>query len=84
MGSFADLGEVGAGTEVKVLSIGLQVAALVGASMVKAKPIIGAVLMAVAAIGFLLIIGFNFFNLIPVVLLGLGALLGFLGFQEDA
>jgi membrane protease subunit (stomatin/prohibitin family) len=31
-----------------------------------------------------LILGFNFFSLIPIVLLGLGALLGFLGSQDDA
>ena len=52
--------------------------------MVKAKPVIGAALMAIAAIGFVLILGFNFFSLIPVVLLGIGALLGFLGMQENA
>jgi len=75
-------GAEGAGL-VKLLSIGLPVAALIGAGMVKAKPVIGAVLMAIAAIGFVLILGFNFFSLIPVVLLGLGALLGFLGSQED-
>jgi hypothetical protein len=79
LGSLAE----GAGL-LKLLSIALPVAALSGAGMVKAKPIIGAVLMAIAAIGFVLILGFNFFSLIPVVLLGLGALLGFLGSQEDA
>jgi len=76
-------GVEGAGL-LKLLSIALPVAALSGAGMVKAKPIIGAVLMAIAAIGFVLILGFNFFSLIPVVLLGLGALFGFLGSQEDA
>jgi hypothetical protein len=84
LGSLADAGQAGAGAGVKLLSIGLPVAGLVGAGMVKAKPVIGAALMAIAAIGFLLILGFNFFSLIPVVLLGLGALLGFLGMQEDA
>jgi len=79
LGSLAE----GAGP-LKLLSIALPVAALSGAGMVKAKPIIGAVLMAIAAIGFVLILGFNFFSLIPVVLLGLGALFGFLGSQEDA
>ena len=67
----------------KFLSIGLPIAALVGAGMVTAKPVIGATLMAIAAMGFVLILGFNFFSLIPVVLLGLGALLGFLGSQES-
>ena len=76
-------GAEGAGL-VKLLSIALPVGALIGAGMVKAKPGIGAALMAIGAIGFVLILGFNFFSLIPVVLLGLGALLGFLGMQEDA
>jgi hypothetical protein len=69
---------------VKLVSIALPIAALIGAGMVQAKPVIGAALMAIGAIGFVLILGFNFFSLIPVVLLGLGALLGFLGMQEDA
>jgi hypothetical protein len=30
------------------------------------------------------ILAFSFFSLVPVVLPGLGALLGFLGMQEDA
>ncbi len=68
----------------KLLSLALPIAALVGAGMVKAKPGIGAALMAVAALGFVLILGFNFFSLIPTVLLGIGALLGFMGSQEDA
>ena len=86
IGSF--FGAIGAdqqGTSMaKLVSIALPVAALIGAGMVKAKPVIGAALMAVGAIGFVLILGFNFFTLIPVVLLGLGAILGFLGMQEDA
>lgn len=69
---------------VKLVSIALPIAALIGAGMVKTKPVIGATLMAIGAIGFVLILGFNFFSLIPVVLLGLGALLGFLGMQEAA
>lgn len=69
---------------VMLVSIALPLAALIGAGMVKAKPAIGAALMAIGAIGFVLILGFNFFSLIPVVLLGLGALLGFLGMQENA
>jgi len=83
-GSLADAGQAGAGTGLKVLSLGLPIAALVGAGMVMAKPIIGAVLMGISAIVLVLMLGFNFFSLIPVVLLGLGALLGFLGSQEDA
>lgn len=83
LGSLASMGQAGSGTGVKLLSIGLPIAALIGAGMVKAKPVVGAALMTITAIGFVLILGFNFFSLIPVVLLGLGALLGFLGFQED-
>ena len=84
LGSLADAGQAGAGLGAKLLSLALPIAALVGAGMVKAKPVPGAALMAVAAIGFVLVLGFNFFSLIPTVLLGVGALLGFMGSQEDA
>lgn len=83
LGSLADVGEAGSGMGMKLLSIGLPIAGLFGAGIVKAKPIIGAALMAIAAVGFVWVLGFNFFSLIPVLLLGLGALLGFLGVQED-
>ncbi len=84
LGSLADASQAGSGAVFKLLSIGLPVAALVGGGMVKAKPVVGAALMAIAAIGIVLILGFNFFSLIPVVLLGVGAFLGFLGMQEDS
>jgi len=83
IGSMADVGEAGAGATLKILSLGLPIAALIGAGIVITKPIIGAALMGVAAVGLVLILGFNFFSLFPVVLLGLGALLGFLGSQQD-
>jgi zinc-ribbon domain len=84
LGSLADVGQSGAGAVLKILSLGLPIAALVGAGVVLAKPIIGAALMAIAALVLVLILGFNFFSLIPVVLLGLAAVLGFLGSQDDA
>jgi len=83
IGSMADVGEAGAGAILKILSLGLPIAALIGAGIVITKPIIGAALMGLAAVGLVLILGFNFFSLLPVVLLGLGALLGFLGSQQD-
>jgi hypothetical protein len=83
LGSIADVVEAGAGTFLKFLSLGLPIAVLVGAGIVINKPINGTVLMGLAAVGLLLILGFNFFTLFPVVLLGLGALLGFLGSQQD-
>jgi len=83
IGSMADVGEAGAGATLKILSLGLPIAALIGAGIVITKPIIGAALMGLAAVGLVLFLGFNFFSLLPVVLLGLGALLGFLGSQQD-
>ena len=77
------LGSVGGSVVLKMLSVGLPVAALIGAGIVKANPSIGAALMGIVAIALVLILGFNLFTLIPVVLLGLGAFLGFLGLQED-
>lgn len=83
LGIIADLDNSGSGAPFKAISIGLPVAALVGAGMVKAKPLIGAGLLAVSAISLVLLLGFNFLSLIPVVLLGVAALLGFLGAQES-
>jgi hypothetical protein len=60
LGSLADVGEAGAGAGLKIVSLGLPIAALVGAGMVMAKPIIGAALMGIAAVGLVLILGFNF------------------------
>jgi len=78
------IGSLASSEALKLLSIGIPIAALVGAGMVIAKPVIGAALMAIAAIAFVWIMGFNFFSFIPVVLLGVGALLGFLGMQNSA
>ena len=82
LGSLADAGEAGAGSGMKIVSIGVPILALVGAGMVMAKPVIGAVLMGASAVVVVLLLGFNFFSLIPVVLLGVGALLAFLGARE--
>lgn len=84
IGSIADAGKAGTGMELKALSLGVPIIALIGAGMVITKPIIGASLQALAAVGLMLVLGFNFFSLIPVVLLGVGALLGFLGSKEAA
>jgi hypothetical protein len=84
LGSISNAVGANGGAGLKVVSMGLPVMALVGAGMVMAKPFVGAVLMAIAAVGFVLILGFNFFSLVPVVLLGLGALLGFLGSRDSA
>lgn len=82
LGSIVGAGDSGSGIVLQILSVGLPVAALVGAGMVMSKPIIGAALMGIAALVLILILGFNFFSLIPVILLGLGALLGFFGSRE--
>lgn len=82
LGSMADAAQSGAGTSLQVFSMGVPVAALAGAGMVIAKPVIGASLMALAAVVLVLVLGLNFFTMIPVVLLGLGALLGFLGSND--
>lgn len=82
VGSFLSSAGAQEGGIMKLLSVGLPIAALVGAGMVKARPAAGALLMGGSAIALIAILGFNFFSLIPVVLLGLGALLGIMGAQE--
>jgi hypothetical protein len=63
----------------EVLSIALPIVALIGAGIVMAMPMIGSALMALVAIALVFITDFNFIALIPVILLVIGALLGFLG-----
>ncbi len=82
LGSMANAGQAGSGSTLKMLSIGVPIFALVGAGMVMARPIIGATLMAGSAIIFVIVVGFNFISLVPVVLLGIGAFLGFFSTKE--
>lgn len=78
------LGNLGDVMVLKIVSVGLPIAGLVGAGMVKSRTVVGAILMGITAVGFLLILGFNFFTFFPVILLGLAAVLGFLGYQQEA
>lgn len=66
------------------LSVVLPIVALIGAGLVMAQPVLGASLMGVAAIAFVIIVGFTFFSMIPVILLGIGALLGYLESQNES
>ena len=54
-------------------SLGLPVAALVGSGLVARSPALGAGIMAVSAVGIVIVFGFGFLSLVPVVLLGIGA-----------
>lgn len=82
LGGLANYGSAGSGSFLRLLSVGLPILALLGSGIVINKPIGGAVLMMLAALGLVMALGFNFFSLFPVVLLGVGAYLGFLGSQQ--
>ncbi|WP_020494284.1 hypothetical protein [Verrucomicrobium sp. 3C] len=82
LASFAESGYPASATGVKILSVAVPIAALLGAGMVLARPLLGGFLMAAAAGVFLWLLGFNIFSLIPIVLLSCGALLGLLGARE--
>jgi hypothetical protein len=68
--------------ELKALSFIVPVVALIGAGVVLPVPLLGAALMALSGIIFILILGFNFFTFIPVVLLFIAAGLGLGGLGE--
>jgi len=70
------------GSIFKAVSLALPICALIGAGFVKQKPLIGSILMAIPAIGFVVIFDFGTFVMIPVLLLGIASLLGFFGLQE--
>ncbi|MGD9895554.1 MAG: hypothetical protein AB7T14_00530 [Candidatus Methylacidiphilaceae bacterium] len=82
LASFAESGYPASATGVKILSIAVPIAALLGAGTVLARPLAGGLLMGGAAIIFLLLLGFNPFTLFPILLLGCGALLGLLSALE--
>jgi hypothetical protein len=85
LGEIAEAGGWGAVSGAKlllagVMTAGLAVAAWVGtgivAGRVKGKPVVGIVLMAIAALGLLQVVGFDFLSPVAVALLGLSAVLG--------
>ncbi|MDD2815499.1 MAG: hypothetical protein PHP00_07140 [Thiotrichaceae bacterium] len=67
---------------VSVTSLLISVLALAGAGMVMSKPKMGAYLMASAALIMLMKWGLNALTLVPIVLLGVSAFLGFLEVYE--
>lgn len=67
-----------------LVGIGLPIVALLGAGMVMARLVVGAAMSAITVTGFVLVHEFNFVDLIATVLLGLGAVLGFLGWRLGA
>lgn len=76
------VGAMGDSGGMKFLSIAVPLAALLGAGLSMSKPVIAAGLMGGSAVIFVLLLGFNFFTLVPVILLGLGAVFAFLAAQE--
>ncbi len=69
-------------THVSVTSLLISVLALAGAGMVMNKPKMGAYLMAGAVLIMLMKWGLNALTLVPIVLLGVSAFLGFLEVYE--
>jgi hypothetical protein len=76
-------GGIGGSLGLQIVSIAVPIVALVGAGMVMQKPVIGSVLMALAAIVLVLLLGFNIASLIPFVLLGIAAFLGYMGSRQE-
>lgn len=78
LAGFAESGYPASAMGVKILSVVVPILALLGAGMVLSRPLLGGLLMGTASAVFFVLLGFNVFSLVPVVLLGCGALLGFL------
>jgi len=81
LGAMANAANAGGGG-LKVVSIAVPVVALIGAGFVMAMPVLGALMMGGAAIAFIAILGFGTFTMVPVVILGIAALLGFMASME--
>ncbi len=63
----------------QVLSIGLPVAALLGGGVSPKSGVIGGLLMAVGAVGILLVLDIGVLSLITAIPIGIGAVLAFVG-----
>lgn len=63
----------------QVLSIGLPVAALLGGGIAPKSGVVGGVLMAVGAVGILLVLEIGVVSLITAIPIGIGAILALLG-----
>lgn len=59
----------------KFASIGLPIVALIGAGIVPRNPMLAGITMGVSAIAMLGVFGVNLLSLVPVALLGVGAVL---------
>src|SRR5262245_23049918 len=77
IGTIAEANKSGDSEELIIYSVVLPIIALVGAGIVTAKPLLGAIFMSSVAVMICLLIGLNIFSLAPVSLLSVGALLGF-------
>lgn len=62
----------------QIVSLALPIAAIVGGGISLSSNYIGGVLMAISAIGTLVLFGFHTLSILPIVLIGIGALLAFL------
>jgi hypothetical protein len=77
------IGSVAHSDQYKIISTTLPILALVGVGTVMSKPVVGASLMAASVIGFLAWVGtLNGVTMLPTMLLGVAALLGFIGAGE--
>lgn len=82
------LGDLGAAAGVRPArlilwtSVLVSAASLVGAGIVKTKPLAGSGLLVASAVAIFAFVGFNCVSFPPAVLLALGGILGFLGVKE--
>ncbi len=63
----------------QILSLALPIAALVGGGISPRNGVVGGVLMAVSAIGILIVLEIGVISLITAIPIGLGAVLAFIG-----
>ncbi len=69
---------------VQALSLGVPVAAIVGAAVVKSKPAFGGILMIASAVTFLVVLQVHILSLLPAVPLAIAGVLGLAASAETA
>lgn len=81
LGDWVAGSDANVGTIIKVVSVAVPLAALIGAAIVRGRPLIGAVLMLASAVALAVLTDFGAYGYITIALLGLAGLLGLLGMR---
>jgi hypothetical protein len=82
MGDWVSSSDANVGTIIKIVSVVVPLAGLIGAAIVRSRPLVGALLMIASAVAFAVLTDFGAFGYITIALLAIAGLFGLLGMRS--